>query len=250
MPRSPSRVWPDGSWRTSAERPRGAAVWSSPATEIPEATAAGPNLPAVSTGRIEAFSDGVIAVAITLLVLDLHVPPPRAGHSLAHELLAQWPSYAAYLISFVTIGIIWINHHSQLARLARADHGVLIRNLALLMTISVIPFATSLMANYLKQGQGENLAAAVYGAALLAMALAFSALNHHILIRRPQLIGEPLPEAERRLIFRRALSGVIPYLLATGLAFVSPYITLAASGALALFYATPFAVARERASTS
>ena len=199
----------------------------------------------MSTGRLEAFSDGVIAVAITLLVLDVHVPAPSSSGSLAHHLLEQWPSYAAYLISFVTIGIIWINHHSQIARLARADHSLLILNLLLLMTISVIPFATSLMATYLKQGHGENLAAAIYGAALLAMALAFSALNRYILIQHPELMSESLPESERRMIFARALIGVVPYMLAVGLAFVSPYITLAASGVLALFYSLPFASARE-----
>src|ERR1700759_1438633 len=99
----------------------------------------------MSPSRLEAFSDGVFAIAITLLVLDLGVPEPGSG-SLGHELLAQWPSYASYVISFLTIGIIWINHHAAFGRLRVVDHSILIWNLALLMTVSVLPFTTRLMA--------------------------------------------------------------------------------------------------------
>jgi hypothetical protein len=84
----------------------------------------------VSIGRLESFSDGVIAVAITLLVLNLRVPDAHLGHELAHE----WPTYAAYVTSFITIGIIWINHHVMTGRLARADHTILMLNLVLLLT--------------------------------------------------------------------------------------------------------------------
>src|SRR5947208_9776517 len=96
--------------------------------------------PHLSKGRIEAFSDGVIAIAITLLVLDIRVPEPGAGASLAHRLAQQWPSYAAYVVSFLTIGIIWINHSAMLRRLASVDHSVLFLNLMLLLTIGVLPF--------------------------------------------------------------------------------------------------------------
>ena len=99
----------------------------------------------MSPNRLEAFSDGVFAIAVTLLVLDLGVPAPGIG-SLGHELLAQWPSYAAYVISFLTIGIIWINHHAAFSRLRVVDHSILMWNLALLLTVSVLPFTTSLMA--------------------------------------------------------------------------------------------------------
>jgi uncharacterized membrane protein len=115
----------------------------------------------MSTNRMEAFSDGVFAIAITLLVLEIHVPEPGAGQSLGRELLAQWPSYAAFVVSFLTIGIIWINHHAMVRRLRVTDHSILIWNLLLLMTVSALPFTTALMSAYLKQGQGESLAAAV-----------------------------------------------------------------------------------------
>jgi uncharacterized membrane protein len=116
----------------------------------------------MSTNRMEAFSDGVFAIAITLLVLEIHVPEPGAGESLGRELLAQWPSYAAFVVPFLTIGVIWINHHAMVRRLRVTDHSILIWNLLLLMTVSALPFTTALMAAYLKQGEGESLAAAVY----------------------------------------------------------------------------------------
>ena len=127
----------------------------------------------MSTNRLEAFSDGVIAVAVTLLVLNIEVPAPGSGHSLGHELLHQWPTYAAYVTSFITIGIIWINHHAMISRLGRADHTILMLNLLLLLSIGVLPFGTNLIATYLREGHGENLAAAIYAGLFLAMSIAF-----------------------------------------------------------------------------
>ncbi len=180
-----------------------------------------------------------MAVAITLLVLAIGVPRP--GGALAARLGHQWPVYAAYVVSFMTIGIIWINHHISIGRLARTDHSILMLNLLLLMTIVVIPFGTNLLANYLRARTGDQLSAAVYGGILLAMALAFTALNAQILFRRPHLLRVQLNAEERRLIFLRASSGVIPYGLATALAVVSPYATLGITAGLAAFYALPFA---------
>jgi uncharacterized membrane protein len=194
----------------------------------------------VSINRLEAFSDGVFAIAITLLVLDIHVPAPGSGR-LGHELLAQWPSYAAYVISFLTIGIIWVNHHAAFSRLRAVDHSILILNLLLLLSVGILPFTTSLMAEYLKEGSGEGLAAAIYGASFLVMGGFFLLANRQILFRRPQLLREPIaPEAARRILHFAAL-GQIPYLLATILAFVSPYITLGICAACAVYYALPVA---------
>ena len=193
----------------------------------------------MSTNRLEAFSDGVIAVAITLLVLFITVPP-HSTH-LAHDLGVQWPQYAAYGTSFITIGIIWINHHVMIGRLARADHSILMLNLVLLLTIGVIPFGTSLLATYLKQGHGDNLAAGIYSGILLAMSLAFTALNRQILLRRPHLLKDELSLEHRRRILSRGISGLIPYVAATALAVVSPYATLAVCAGVGAFYALPFA---------
>lgn len=200
----------------------------------------------MGTNRLESFSDGVIAVAITLLVLGIVVPhPPAPGtkpaHGLAYELAQNWPAYAAYVVSFLTIGIIWMNHHAMISRLRDADRSILILNLLLLMSIGILPFATNLMATYLREPRGESVAAAVYGGAFLVMSTLFSLLNRHILLNRAQLLDGDLSLEERRHILVRSVSGVAPYLIATALAFVSPYATIIICGALAAYYALPIA---------
>lgn len=195
----------------------------------------------MSTNRLEAFSDGVMAVAITLLVLDIHVPPPGGRASLAHNLAQLWPNYAAYAISFLTIGIIWINHHVMISRLKAADHAILVLNLLLLMCIVLLPFSTSLMSTYLRESHGQHLAAAVYGGMLLVMSLLFTALLRHVLFAKARLLSTQLPAERRRQIWLRSAGGVPPYMIATALAAVSPYATLIISGLLAAFYALPFA---------
>jgi uncharacterized membrane protein len=195
----------------------------------------------MSTNRLESFSDGVLAVAITLLVLNIQVPDPSTHPDLGSALGHQWPSYAAYATSFLTIGIIWVNHHAMISRLRAADHKILMLNLLLLLSVGVIPFATALLATYLRQGHGENLAAGVYGGVFLAMAVAFASLNWHILFRKAHLLQQELPRERRRQILIRSISGVGPYVLATALSAVSPYPTLAICAALALYYAFPIA---------
>jgi uncharacterized membrane protein len=192
---------------------------------------------AMATNRLEAFSDGVIAVAVTLLVLSINVPPPTKGASLAQELGHNWPEYVAYAISFFTIGIIWINHHVMIGRLRQTDHSILILNLLLLMSVVILPFATELIATYLRQGHGQKLAAAIYSGAFLLMAIAQSAHPP----ARSHLIEPPMELAERRRVLSRSVSGLIPYAAATALAVVSPYVTLAICAGLAAFYATPAA---------
>jgi uncharacterized membrane protein len=194
----------------------------------------------VSPNRLEAFSDGVFAIAITLLVLDLHVPAPGSGE-LGHELLAQWPSYAAYVVSFLTIGIIWINHHAAFNRLRSVDHVILMWNLALLLTVGILPFTTSLMATYLKEGSGENLAAAIYGASFLLMGAVFVGTNRQILMKRPAALKAPISDAAARRVLHFAALGQIPYALATALAFVSPYLTIGICAACGIYYALPIA---------
>jgi len=192
----------------------------------------------LSKARVEAFSDGVIAIAITLLVLDLHVPEPGSG-TLGHELAKQWPSYAAYVVSFLTIGIIWVNHTAMLRRLNRVDHSILFLNLLLLMTIAVLPFTTALMAAYLKATDGENLAAAIYSGSLLLMSLAFFVMHRHLLLARVHFLHEHLTPEVRSAVLRRNARGLLPYALATVGAILSPYLTLIICGAVAVFYALP-----------
>jgi uncharacterized membrane protein len=200
-----------------------------------------PNPCRVSTNRLEAFSDGVLAVAITLLVLNIRVPDPASTENLLHALLSQWPAYVAYVTSFITIGIIWINHHVMISRLRQADHPILALNLLLLLSIGVLPFSTDLAASYLKEGHGQHLAAAVYGASFLVMSIFFAILNRHILLSKVHYLDPPLSGDLRRAILRRSLAGLVPYVIATALAPVSAYLTVFICAAIAAYYALPIA---------
>lgn len=188
------------------------------------------------TGRVEAFSDGVMAVAITLLVLDLRVPEPEPGRSLASGLLELWPNALAYVISFIAIGIMWLSHHTMFHRLARVDHSVLVLNLVLLLCIVVLPFTTSVLSSYLDvPGQGV-LAAVLYAGSFLVTSSLFFALQYHLLKRRPHLLREAPDPVQTRSILRRGLISIPVYVLAAAAALVSPYLTLGICMALGLFY--------------
>ncbi len=189
--------------------------------------------------RVEAFSDGVIAVAITLLALDLPIPDSSTTHHLAATLGRDWPSFAAFGVSFLTIGIIWINHHAMLRRIARVDHTTLVLNILLLMSICLLPFSTALLADYLTASGGQRVAAAIYGGSLLLMSLAFIAVQRHVLVVRPDLLHEGIGEETRRRVLERNRFGVLPYVVATAGAALSGYITFAISLGIAVYYAAP-----------
>jgi len=140
-------------------------------------SAAPPPLPqtvGVRPARLEAFSDGVFAIAATLLVLELRVP--RGVGDLAQTLLDAWPAYAAYLVSFLTIGIIWVNHHTLLEHIRRVDRPFLYLNVLLLLWVAIVPFPTSVLDEYLLSDRGATVAAVLYGAVGLLIAVAFSAI--------------------------------------------------------------------------
>jgi len=191
------------------------------------------------TNRLEAFSDGVMAIAITLLVLDLSVPVRGElgrNESLGRALAQMWPSYAAYVVSFLVIGIIWMNHHALFGLIARTDRLTLFINLLLLMVVSVIPFPTRLLAQYLTAGGSQaHLAAAVYSATMLVMAVAFSAL-YVTATRRPQMLQPWVDYAAVRRAVPRFSVGVGVYAITVVIAFVSAPLTLATHFALAVYY--------------
>ena len=184
------------------------------------------------TSRLEAFSDGVFAVAITLLVLEINVPE---GEHLWHDLGQEWPSFAAFFVSFWVIGIIWVNHHGVLDHLKRADRGVLYLNLLVLMTVVFIPFSTALMAEHLKSGADESVAALVYALAFLAMGMAFGSLWTYITRHREEL-GVELPDEEVRSITVKFLIGNPTYLIAVAVSFISPAAVLIIVLAVAVYY--------------
>jgi TMEM175 potassium channel family protein len=127
----------------------------------------------------------------------------------------------------------------MIGRLREADRMILFLNLLLLMSIGILPFATRLMATYLKQSHGQHLAMAVYSGAFLVMAVCFAALNRHILLVKAHLLQADMPIEQRRQILVRSISGVVPYAVATALAALSSYLTLAICLGLAIFYASP-----------
>jgi uncharacterized membrane protein len=188
----------------------------------------------VTTGRLEAFSDGVFAIAITLLILDIKVPHVAEGQ-LGAALRHQWPNYAAFLISFLVIGIMWVNHHTMLVPCARVDRPLLFLNLGLLMTVVVLPWATGLFAQYVRAGADSHVAAAVYGVVMLVAALFFNAIWWWI-SRGPQLLYDAVDHVAARSQLRRFSVGIYVYAATIVLAFVSAPITLAVHFAIAVYY--------------
>jgi TMEM175 potassium channel family protein len=190
-----------------------------------------------STGRVEAFSDGVLAIAITLLVLDLRVPPRDELHtSLAHALAQEWPAFAAYVTSFLVIGIIWINHHGVFQLIAAADRMLLFLNLVLLMFVAAIPFTTSLFAEYLTARSGSaHTAAVVYSGVMFGMAIAFSCLYAWAACH-PALLRDGIDPAAARASIVRFSAGTVVYLATVGVALVSAPLCLAVHFLLALYY--------------
>jgi len=180
----------------------------------------------------------VIAIAITLLILEVDVPKPESPGTLAHKLAEQWPSYAAYFVSFLTIGVIWINHHAMLRRVQVVDHSVLIFNLLLLMLVAVLPWSTALMAAYLREDAGQHLAAAIYAGSFLAMAGSFYAVQRH-LMQRPELLLPTIGPDERAEVRRRNRAGLLPYLVAVAAAPLSSYLVLAICAAVGIYYSLP-----------
>ena len=187
----------------------------------------------MSTSRAEAFSDGVFAIAATLLVLELKVPLVEAGELLG-ALLDAWPSYATYVVSFLTIGIIWVNHHAIFERVRRVDRPLLFINLIFLMVVAVIPFPTALLSDYLGEGHDDRLAAAIYGGTMWAMGLAICAIWAYA------VRGGLLQEGVDRELARRSLLmfavGIPAYPLGIGVSALSAKLGLAVYALVALFY--------------
>jgi uncharacterized membrane protein len=182
------------------------------------------------TARLETFSDGVFAIAATLLILEVRLP----GHgSVAHDLLHAWPSYVAYAISFLTIGIIWVNHHTVMEQIGRVDRTFLFISVVFLMIVAFSPFPTRVLAEHLRHG--SKAAAFAYGLTFTLMALSYGALWFYA-ARGRRLIAE---DADQRLISgisRSFAPGSFIYGAATLSSLVSAYLAVALYAAIALFY--------------
>jgi len=172
------------------------------------------------TGRVEAFSDGVFAIAITLLVLEIHVPPLVKGHNAAGTVWQQWPSFAGYAVSFLTILVMWMNHHTLFEMIHRIDRPFLFLNGILLMLITFINYPTALLAAYLQQPEGETFAALFYNGTFVAIALFFNILWFYASSNARLLSSSTSPSRVRSITIQYRL-GPIAYLVAFLLAFVS-----------------------------
>jgi uncharacterized membrane protein len=188
----------------------------------------------MTTGRLEAFSDGVFAIAATLLILNVDTAVEEGTADLAHDLAEIWPSYLGYAVSFLTIGIIWVNHHQVLSLVERADRRFLFANVVFLMCVAFIPFPTRLLAEHLRE-DGARAAALVYGITLTATAVMFSVIWFYASVGRRLLRADADP---RRVsgITRSYLPGPWIYLAATLVALVSPTASAVLYAVIALFY--------------
>ena len=185
-------------------------------------------------GRLEAFSDGVFAVAITLLALNLFVAGPGHG-PLLRQLADHWPSFLAYLISFSMIGIIWVNHHALVRNVAAVDRTLLFLNVGLLLFVVLIPFATGTMAEYLTAGDLDaKVATALYGAVFEAMGLSFAAIFAWTL--REGRTRRAVPREARRSAWWRFTVGNLVYALAIVVAFINAPVALGIIGLVAVYY--------------
>ncbi len=190
---------------------------------------------AKDTDRLEAFSDGVIAIAITLLVLELRIPEADDG-GLWRALLHEWPSFAAYVVSFMTIGIMWVNHHTLFRHVSVFDRPLLFLNLLLLLGIALVPFPTALLARHIRDPIDSHVAAALYSANMSLIAVGFN-LTWRWIAHDARLLHEAVDLAAARAASRRYSLGLVVYPVTIALSFVSAPITLAVHGVLAIFYA-------------
>jgi uncharacterized membrane protein len=195
----------------------------------------GPGLP---LNRVEAFSDGVFSIAITLLVLEI-VVPLAADKDLLGALAGQWPSYLAYVISFLTIGWVWIGHAAITSHMERAD-GLFVRlNLLLLLAVAFLPFPTRLMADYFGKSEPERVAVVFYGLVLLASAVLISALWRYAR-RMKELLGTDATDDELAALAAKSTPGLVGLLLSTAVGVALPSVGAICFLAVSAFLVVPF----------
>jgi uncharacterized membrane protein len=187
------------------------------------------------TGRLVAFSDAVVAITITLLILEIR--PPSDYEHLLHGLGALWPSYLAYAVTFLFIGQVWANHHVLFDHIRLADRVVLLLNTLLLMSVAFLPFATSVLAGSLRDGHGERTAVVFYGLAFDLTALTFNAVWRYA--RRHALLSESLAPAAANAISRRFQLALVWLTTASLLGLALPLVGVVAIAGFNAYYWLP-----------
>jgi uncharacterized membrane protein len=189
--------------------------------------------------RLEAFSDGVFAIAITLLILEIKVPSLEAtgANGLWRALVSHWSSYIAFALSFLIIGIMWANHHNIFRYVRGANHALTMFNLGLLFCVAFLPFPTAVLAEYLPTPD-QTVAVVFYGGTLTVTAIFYNALWFYAASGR-RLIKPDVDQGLVSGVTREYFAGPILYAVATGIAFVNVWISLAIHALLALLYVVP-----------
>jgi uncharacterized membrane protein len=189
------------------------------------------------TGRLEAFSDGVFAIAITLLILDIGVSS-NAGHDLLHSIGSLWPSYLAYVASFSTIGAAWLGHNAITEYLERADAAFVRLNLLLLLILLFLPSPTRLVAEYIHQDRAERVAVTFYGIVLVLATTMLLVLWRYAV--RAKLVRPDLADEEIELLTERLTPGLAAYLVLIVSGLFVPVVAVIGFLAIALYYIIPF----------
>jgi uncharacterized membrane protein len=189
------------------------------------------------TGRLEAFSDGVFAIAVTLLVLDIGVSG-TAGHDLGAAIRGLWPSYLAYVASFSTIGAAWLGHNAITEYLDRADAAFVRLNLLLLLVVSFLPFPTRLVAEFIHQDEAERVAVTFYGIILLLSSVLLQVLWRYAV--RAHLVRPDTADEEIELLTERLTPGLGAYLVLIVSGLFLPIIAVIGFLGIALYYIIPF----------
>lgn len=190
------------------------------------------------TRRIEAFSDAVFAIAITLLIIEIGVPHVGRFGSLFEKLVHLWPSYLGYVVSFLVIGTVWANHHNRFRLISRADNILLFINILFLMCVAFIPFPTALLSEYVSDEAHRTTAVAVYSGTL-AVTGVFIGLIWFYAATNYRLIDRSVDPSLLRAMTRRYLFGMLSFIFTFALAFVSPAASLALIVALVLIFVLP-----------
>ncbi|MGA2036297.1 MAG: TMEM175 family protein, partial [Acidimicrobiales bacterium] len=182
----------------------------------------------MSKARLESFSDAIFAIAITVLVLN--IAGPTNFHDLGHQLVDRVSDFAAYIVSFAVIGIMWLNHHLLFSHFSNSDRGLVLCNLALMLTIAFLPYPTSVFGRALVQGSGTKVAAVFYSVTMAVNAYMWAVLWLYASVNR-RLLVPAFPESQRAVATVLFTAGTVAYTLAVGVGFLSPVASLALQGA-------------------
>ena len=189
------------------------------------------------TARLEAFSDGVFAIAITLLALNLQIPHVESNSgkwALAHALFQQWPSYVAFITSFFTVLIMWMNHHAVFKFVHKVNARILFANGILLLITTAVPFVTGLLSEYLNHREATT-ACAVYTGSFVLISVSYVHL-WRVIIKDRSLLKKEISEAALEKITKNYSLGIPLYLAAFGASFVSIYLAIGICTALWVFW--------------